>query len=195
MRPTLVLGLCCILLFALQAADQTSVRNPRYTADGQLVRPTDYREWIFLSSGLGMTYGNRPARANDPRFTNVFVEPSAYREFTKTGQWPDKSMFILEIRSSTSQGSINKDGHFQNEVVAIEASVKDESRFKQKWAYIDFSAGGTLHDSAKPFEADSSCNSCHAKNGAVDNTFVQFYPTLLEVAKAKSILKAAAADH
>ena len=33
-----------------------------FTKSGELVRPTDYREWIFLSSGLGMTYGpNAPA--------------------------------------------------------------------------------------------------------------------------------------
>jgi len=37
----------------------------------------------------------------------------------------------------------------------------------------------------------TDCQSCHSQNGAVDNTFVQFYPTLLEVAKQKGTLKAA----
>ena len=27
--------------------------QPRYTGDGQLMLPSDYREWVFLSSGLG----------------------------------------------------------------------------------------------------------------------------------------------
>ena len=33
------------------------VDGPEYTKDGKLSRPLNYREWIFLSSGLGMTYG------------------------------------------------------------------------------------------------------------------------------------------
>ena len=40
----------------LTASAQTTI-EPRYTADGQLTRPDNYREWIYLSSGLGMTYG------------------------------------------------------------------------------------------------------------------------------------------
>jgi hypothetical protein len=30
--------------------------------------------------------------------------------------------------------------------------------------------------------------SCHDKNGAVDTTFVQFYPTLIDLAKQKGTL-------
>ena len=29
----------------------------------------------------------------------------------------------------------------------------------------------------------SACQACHGKNGAVENTFVQFYPTLIEMAR------------
>ncbi|HUL13029.1 MAG TPA: hypothetical protein VLU73_12785, partial [Methylococcaceae bacterium] len=36
----------------------------------------------------------------------------------------------------------------------------------------------------------SACHTCHGKNGAVENTFVQFYPTLLPVAERKGTLKA-----
>src|SRR5262245_19760122 len=31
--------------------------SPRFTSDGKLFLPENYREWIFLSSGLGMSYG------------------------------------------------------------------------------------------------------------------------------------------
>lgn len=172
-----------LIVVSVFAAD-----DRRFTPDGALIRPTNYREWIYLTSGLGMSYGIAPAPSGNPTFDNVFVEPSAYREFMATGKWPDKTIFILEIRSSETHGSINRAGHFQRDIVAIEAEVKDESRFKEKWAYFDFSHGGSLHDSVKPFAGDSACNVCHSKNAAVENTFVQFYPTLLEVAKAKATL-------
>jgi hypothetical protein len=160
---------------------------PRYTAAGELIRPTDFREWMFVTSGLGMTY-NAPAPQTSsgqpprpPSFTNVYVNPSSYRAFMKSGQWPDKTMLILEIRASSSEGSINKGGHFQSTLVVIEAAVKDETRFPGKWAYFDF--GREMKTQVQALPTTERCYACHAENGAVDNTFVQFYPTLLEVAQ------------
>ena len=40
-----------------------------------------------------------------------------------------------------------------------------------------------------PDHAD--CYSCHTEHGAVDTTFVQFYPTLLPIAEHKGTLSAA----
>ena len=34
------------------------------------------------------------------------------------------------------------------------------------------------------------CYSCHEKHGAVDTTFVQFYPTLIKLAEQKDTLSA-----
>ena len=181
-------ALLTLLILALIPA--RSGNDPRFTPAGELIRPTNYREWIYLTSGLGMSYGMRMPDTGPPDFDNVFVQPSAYKTFLATGRWPDKTLFILEVRSSQSHGSINKAGHFQTEILAIEAAVKDEARFKEKWAYVDFGQGASLHDTAKPFDGDSACNVCHSKNAAVENTFVQFYPTLLEVAKTKHTLNA-----
>jgi len=163
--------------------------GPRFTASGELVRPEDYREWIFLSSGLGMTYGPNAAEG-EPRFDNVLVNPEAYRAFLASGRWPDGTMFALEVRHSASEGSINRGGHFQTELAAVEFEVKDEGRFPGKWAYFGFrNESGTLAKTARPLPATSGCMACHSANGAVENTFVQFYPTLIEVARQKGTLK------
>lgn len=170
------------------AGEGNMSRDPEFTNDGQLVRPKNYREWIWISSGLGMAYGPA-ARADNshPMFDNVFVEPSAYRTFVRTGKWPDKTIFVLEVRSSSSHGSINKAGNFQDALVGVEAEVKDESHFSEKWAYFSFLENGSLKDSAVAFPKES-CFSCHHANGAVENTFTQFYPTLLPIAIAKGTL-------
>jgi hypothetical protein len=156
---------------------------PHYTASGKLALPPDYREWVFLSSGLGMVYGPAAEQMqnDNPRFDNVFVSHSAYQSFLKTGQWPDKTMFVLEVRSSQSKGSINNGGHFQSEVLTIEGEVKDGG----KWTFFGF--GRATEGTA--FPRTESCYSCHAQNAAVDNTFVQFYATLLPIAKEKGTLK------
>lgn len=179
-----------VMLAAVGLAAQATSDGPGFSADGQLTLPADYRQWVFLSSGLGMTYGPAAsADAEHPLFDNVFVNPASYKAFLETGRWPDKTMFVLEIRAASGQGSINNAGHFQNELRAIEAEVKDEKRFPQKWAYFGF--GGK--DKATALPADSTCNKCHGTNAAVENTFVQFYPTLLEIAKKKGTLNAASA--
>jgi len=169
------------LLVPLLALGLYAQDAPQYNAAGELLAPKNYREWIFLSSGLGMTYGPAASTPQDPRFDNVFVSPASYRAFLDTGTWPDKTMFILEIRRSVEKGSINQGGRYQTEIVSVEAAVKDVQRFPQKWAYFGFGRGET----AKAAPATSSCNTCHGKNAAVENTFVQFYPTLLEVATRK----------
>ena len=173
---------------AQQPAAGSGDDGPRYTSKGELVRPTDYREWIFVSSGLGMTYGPA-ALGTVPRFDNVFVNPSSYRSFMKTGVWPDKTMFILEVRSSEGKKSINRDGRFQGQIAGIEAEVKDGTRYPDKWAYFAFGGGALLKESVAALPKTASCYSCHTQNTAVEQTFVQFYPTLFEVARRLGTVK------
>jgi len=187
-----ITGVAAILAaLMLEAADRPETDGPQFTADGQLSRPNDYREWIYLSSGLGMVYGPAAEGASDaaPRFDNVFVNPAAYKAFMATGKWPDKTIFVLEVRASGSKASINNGGRFQSSLVAIEAEVKDEKRFPGKWAFFGF---GMSASPARMLPTTAQCYSCHSTNGAVDNTFVQFYPTLLEIARSKGTLNATA---
>jgi hypothetical protein len=200
MKSVLAIGVFVLAGLVMGSAQQASApaapkpgvsggaeAGPRYTPAGELIRPTDFREWSFVTSGLGMTYNQPTGEARTPNFTNVWVNPSSYRAFMKTGQWPDKTMFILEVRASASEGSINKGGHYQSSLVVIEASVKDEARFPGKWAYFDF--GRDMKPQVQALPPTERCYSCHSENGAVDNTFVQFYPTMLEVAKKMRTLR------
>lgn len=162
---------------------------PRYTADGKLIFPEDYRGWVWLSSGLGMSY-NPPAVPNAaPNFTNVFVKPAAYRVFVQTGHWPDKVVFVLEARHSTSHGSINKAGRYQSDLAGYDVEVRDDERFPEHWRFFGFGQVTQPMQPASGIPKTAACFQCHSRNGAVENTFVQFYPTLLEIAKQKGTLR------
>jgi hypothetical protein len=177
---SLVLALCFVAPSAkpqaLSAKPQANDPIPRYNGES-LIRPENYREWIFLSSGLGMNYNASATKGE--MFTNVFVPQWSYRQFQATGKWPDKSIFVVEERQSETNGSINKTGHFQTEFAGIGVEVKDESRFSEKWAYFKFGAD-TKAAAANP---KAACWQCHEDHAAVEHTFVQFYPTLKEAAK------------
>ena len=167
MKKAVLVGL---LLAATSAAQ-------KYTTDGELVLPPDYRQWVFLSSGIGMTYSNEP---NDhPVFDNVFVNPATYQAFLKTGTWPDKTVLVIENRASGSNAS-NKEGKFQTKWTGFEAHIKDSS--KGGWMFYYIPPSGK---SGKAFPKTAVCYTCHEKNAATDTTFVQFYPTLIETATKK----------
>ncbi|HET9182023.1 MAG TPA: cytochrome P460 family protein [Candidatus Angelobacter sp.] len=182
--------LAVVTAFGMKARWHSKARNaagaptgadlPAYTSENKLMLPANYREWVFLSSGFGMNYSN--GGGSHPMFTNVYASPEAYRGFKSSGKWPDKSMFVVEIYSPAT-GSINKSGYFQNQFKGLDVEVKDSSQ-KDEWTYYNFSPGD--RDAAG---MTGSCSSCHSEHAAVEHTFVQFYPTLLEFAREKRLLK------
>jgi hypothetical protein len=169
------------------ADNSATVDGPNYTTDGQLKMPEKYREWVFLTSGLDMNYSPGAAMAGHSSFGNVFVNPAAYRVFQETGTWPDKTTLVLEFRGAEGPSSINKHGSSQSsQIMGMELHVKD-SRLGGGWGFYEFHGPG----SAKLIKRPASCYQCHEGHGAVDTTFVQFYPTMLDVAKTKGTLSLA----
>lgn len=189
----LSIALAALCLLAPTSGAQPSSDGPSYENGTDLKLPLDYRAWPFIGAGLGMTYdGERGTEAtgpNNPRFTHAFVNPSAYEHFMRTGTWPDGTVFMLEFRASQTEGSINRAGRYATELTLLEAEVKD-SRFPDGWAFYVFGRGGALASVAKPLAGDevASCVECHSEHAAVERTFVQFYPHLLDVAREKGTL-------
>ena len=150
---------------------------PQYTSGDELVRPESYREWIFLSSRLRVN--SKAASGEAETFGDVFVSRPAYRQFLATGSWPDKTMLVLEKRMESSRSSPELVDHYETDLIGISVEVKDTARFAEKWAYFSFDS------SAKTAKANpkAMCWQCHNGGGAVENTYVQFYPTLKPVAQ------------
>lgn len=179
MKTVLRSALALIACVALLAAEpDQKMPKPQYDDKGQLVRPADYREWMFLSAGYGMNYS--PAPGSHEMFTNVFVQRWAYDEFVNSGKWPEQSMFVIDERDAASRSSINQKGHYQTDLMGLAVEVKDSGRNPDKWAYYGFEADGKT---AGAMPHGNGCWSCHDAHAAVEHTFVQFYPTLKTVAK------------
>jgi len=153
--------------------------TPAYTADGEFLIPADYREWIFLSAGLDMSYTAGAAAPAHSTFDNVFVDRAAWAGFQATGHWPDGTMFVMEVRAAGSRASINQRGHFQTDTLrGFEIHVHDAKRFQGGWAFFESEARGP----ARLVPQSEDCYACHLDHGALDTTFTQFYPTAKAVA-------------
>ena len=196
MRPVLLVALSLAALGLGPETPSSPAHQPAYTEDGRLLPQRDYREWVYLSSGLDMSYtprgtsamnGHAQTHAQSPsQFDNVFVNPEAYRSFLQAGTWPDKTTLVLEVRGAESNASINQAGRSQGrELLGVEVHVKDQAR--GGWSFYEFS-GPTP---AKRVPQEAECYACHRDHAAVDTTFVQFYPTLLPLAEQKHTLSTA----
>ncbi|MEE2965508.1 MAG: cytochrome P460 family protein [Acidobacteriota bacterium] len=194
---TVSLSVACLTFATVSSvalSGQSAVNDgPRYENGTHLVRPDDYREWTFLSSGLAMAYNDDQSAGASTRpqlFQNVFVNPSSHRAFMETGRWPDGTTFVLEFRRAATDAEISRTGRFQTDRVMLEAEVKD-ARFPDGWAFFNFGQDDALAEVAEPLAGAqvARCIECHTEHTAVERTFVQFYPTLLEVARQKGTLK------
>jgi hypothetical protein len=176
------------LVLAQSSGPVSTSQVPTYTSEGKLLFPANYREWVFLTSGVDMSYSPNAMNMGHSLFDNVFVNPEAYKAFLQTGTWPDKTMLVLEVRKAGDNASINKSGHFQTaELMGREVHVRDDARFDGKWAFFGFDTD----EPSKMVPKEAACYSCHQQHAAVDTTFVQFYPTLIGIAKDKGTLSAA----
>lgn len=193
-RPLLSLAMASTMLLGVlspQPKSPDASDAPKFTADKELRYPENYREWIYLTSGVDMNYNAKPDNSGMTMFGNVFVNPSSYREFLKTGTWPDGTTLLIENRGAVhggaKQASLNKQGLSQTEeTMGLEAHVKDAS-LPGGWGFFAFDST----KAAKIIPPAASCYSCHAQHAAVDTTFVQFYPTLLPAARAHGTLSKA----
>jgi hypothetical protein len=118
-------------------------------------------------------------------FGDVFVSRPAYHQFQANGSWPDKTVLVLEKRRSSSKSSAEIVDHHEGDLIGISVEVKDTARFAEKWAYFSFdSAAKTAKANPK-----AMCWQCHNGGGAVENTYVQFYPTLKPLAQQFGTLR------
>lgn len=188
MRNTIIATATLALLAALVATAQqpkadapslAGMATPTYTADGDLILPEDYRTWIFVGASLGLSYSEGAAEREGPgAFTNVYIQPQAYRYFMDTGEFPEGTMLPMDIYRPGSRESINQAGYFEKDFLGMEVAVKDGERYEDGWAYLSFrDRSGGLRESASAFPKDR-CYDCHAEHAATDNVFTQFYPVL-----------------
>ena len=155
--------------------------TPKYTADGQLIpfSPDVFREWIWVGEPLTPNDLN-DGEANFPEFHDVYINPTAWREWKKSGTFPDGTVLIKELTSVGSKMAPSGNGYFQGEFTGLEHAIKDTKRFPAEakgWGYFSFGHKYPLKKQA-PLNPVASCAACHVANAQTDMVFTQYYPVL-----------------
>jgi hypothetical protein len=121
--------------------------------------PENYRDWILVSGAISPgPHPGEPDVVAENRHM-VYMSPSAYREFRRTGLFPEGTVMVLEATNT------------------VAASVKDH-RFGG-WGYFQFTQeDGRLSSRAQVLPESANCMACHRDRAATDHVFTQFYPVL-----------------
>lgn len=141
-----------------------------------LLRPEGYRDWIRVApSSMPHPSGIDPAASAKHTATHwVYINPVGYREYEKTGRFPEGTLMIWESVS----GGPDMAPHPHKESGLL-ASVKDSTRFDGGWGFFNFTGvDGTVTTRAQALPESSGCGACHRQDAETDHVFTQFYPVL-----------------
>lgn len=154
---------------------------------GQLERPTGYREWVYVGAPVTPNDMN-DGKAPFPEFHNVYIDPESWAHWKNSGEFREGTILIKELVSVGSKSAPSGNGYFMGEFLGLEATIKSKQHFPDEpgnWAYFSFSTPDhkALTDTAKAMPS-AACNACHAASAADDFVFTQYYP-ILGAGKAK----------
>ena len=187
----LIAGAAALLASGIGILNAAEINRAKFTASGEVQIPQNWREWVYVGTPLTPNALN-DGKASFPEFHNVYIEPSAWASYKKTGSFADgtqiaKELVLIRKNDNNKDGSSNEvsgRGYFQGEFQGLELTVKDKKRFAKDpggWAYFSFGHKPQPYaKTAKAFPAES-CNACHEANADKDFVFTQFYPVLRSV--------------
>lgn len=156
----------------------------RFTKDNELLRPRDYREWVFVGAPITPNDMNDGSPAF-PEFHNVYIDPASYAHWKKTGELRSGTVMVKELVSVGSKQAASGNGYFPGEFNGIAAMVKDTERFADRpenWAFFGFESYEARKGALQP---DEACSACHKENAKGDMIFLQYYPVLRAAKPAK----------
>jgi len=161
--------------------DPPADQLPRFAQRDQLLKPVGWEAWVMVGASTGLSYAAAPppaAGAAPGMFHNVYVQPWAYREFVRTGAFPQRTMFVLSFYEASRKSTPARAGFYEGDrVPAIEVHLKQTGIDTTGWAFFGF---GDSAATAAMIPGAASCYSCHATEAAHDQVFTQFYPPLRE---------------
>ncbi|MFT5505315.1 MAG: hypothetical protein ACI845_002842 [Gammaproteobacteria bacterium] len=155
------------------AEEYFSIKN------GELERPTGFREWIYFGTPVTPNDMNN-GKAAFPEHHNIYIDPRSSAHWKKTAEFREGTILMKELVSVGSNAAVSGSRHFQGDFIGLEATIKSKKYFPNEpgnWAYYSFSNPDlkTLKKSAKAFPA-ASCAGCHAGAAEDERVFTQYYP-------------------
>lgn len=158
-----------------------------FNSTGELIRPTAYREWIFIGTPITPNDMNN-GKAAFPEFHNVYIDPASWEHWKKVGEFPDNTVIVKELVSVGSKQAASGNGYFQGNYLGFEAIAKSKKHFPNTqghWGFFRFTIDNSKElKKVSTAEPEANCLACHSAQADKDLIFTQYYP-VLRAAEAK----------
>lgn len=153
----------------------------QFTAGGELLRPKDYRTWVYVGAPLTPNDMNEGAAAF-PEFHSVYIDRDSYEHYKQNGNWRDGTVIVKELISVGSKAAASGNGYFMGEYLGVEAMVKSKERFPNEpgnWAFYSFTGlNGEPPKKQVGHMPTAQCAQCHSTSAKENLVFTQYYPVL-----------------
>jgi len=175
----LVAAVAALQLGGAVAADSMKY-EAAFNADGELIRPAGWREWVFVGSPLtpnSLNGGNAPF----PEFHSVYIDPESWAHWKETGTFREGTMFAKELTLVGDTAATSGIGFFNGELQGFEIAHKDSDKYTEEtggWAYYSFGHTPEPYADSTAAQPTANCAACHTAAAADDMVFTQYYPIL-----------------
>ena len=168
-----------------QTAAQAAEPFFTMTSKGELNKPVNYREWVYVGAPVTPNDLNK-GKAPFPEFHAVYIDPASWAHWKKTGQFREGTILVKELISVGSKEAASGNGYFMGEFIGLEATIKSAKLFPREpgnWGYFSFTNPDHTIKPTTSIQPIDKCNSCHEDHADQDWVFVQYYPVLRSVLK------------
>ena len=175
-----LLGAIATLPVGEVLADANENYEATFNADGELIRPAGWREWVFVGSPLTPNSLNGGA-APFPEFHSVYIDPKSWEQSKKTGTFREGTMIAKELTLVGDTAATSGIGFFNGELQGFEIAHKDTNRYSKDtggWAYYTFGHKPEPYANSTAAMPTAACAVCHTAAAAEDMVFTQYYPIL-----------------
>ena len=165
---------------AVAVADDSEKYEAEFTADGELIRPSGWREWVFVGSPLTPNSLNGGTAAF-PEFHSVYIDPDSWAHWKETGEFREGTMLAKELTLVGATAATSGIGFFNGDLQGFEIAHKDSSRYSKDtggWAYYSFGHKPEPYADTTAAMPTAACAACHTAAAADDMVFTQYYPIL-----------------
>ena len=158
----------------------------KIAADDSTSIPEGFREWVFIGAPL-TPHGLNGGAAGFPEFHHVYIEPEAFAEYTRTGEFPEGTTIVKELvllkeghYDDGSRDEASGRGYFADRFAGIDMMVKDSARFATTngWGFYNFGHHEPPYAETAAVASNEECAFCHTANATHDMVFTTFYPIL-----------------
>jgi hypothetical protein len=177
----LVSSIVIVLMGASVAvADDSKTYEAEFTTDGELIRPSGWREWVFVGSPLTPNSLNG-GEAAFPEFHSVYIDPDSWAHWKETGEFREGTMLAKELTLVGATAATSGSGFFNGDLQGFEIAHKDSTRYSKDtggWAYYSFGHKPEPYADTTAAMPIAACAACHTAAAADDMVFTQYYPIL-----------------